>query len=161
NYNGFFLGLLGNGNATFQTTPQSLPNPDDVADVYVRDLDLDSRDDYIVTSWLGSGAMVALQTGGYKNCKPPSSANPAAKICSPVNGATVTSPVQIRAAGNSPEGIVQLQVWIDGVKRVVRWSDQLNKDRKSTRLNSSHVKISYAVFCLKKKNIIKAYTNHI
>src|SRR5436309_10935533 len=26
-----------------------------------------------------------------------------------------------------------------------------NKDRKSTRLNSSHVKISYAVFCLKKK----------
>src|SRR5690606_40306982 len=27
----------------------------------------------------------------------------------------------------------------------------LLKDRKSTRLNSSHVKISYAVFCLKKK----------
>src|SRR5690606_41960351 len=29
------------------------------------------------------------------------------------------------------------------------------QDRKSTRLNSSHVKISYAVFCLKKK---KTYT---
>src|SRR5437868_11889182 len=28
-------------------------------------------------------------------------------------------------------------------------------DRKSTRLNSSHVSISYAVFCLKKKKIIK------
>src|SRR5690606_40611479 len=27
-------------------------------------------------------------------------------------------------------------------------------DRKSTRLNSSHVKISYAVFCLKKKTTI-------
>src|SRR5690606_41417183 len=27
----------------------------------------------------------------------------------------------------------------------------LEEDRKSTRLNSSHVKISYAVFCLKKK----------
>src|SRR5690606_40324702 len=27
----------------------------------------------------------------------------------------------------------------------------LSRDRKSTRLNSSHVKISYAVFCLKKK----------
>src|SRR5690606_41865776 len=27
-----------------------------------------------------------------------------------------------------------------------------NLDRKSTRLNSSHVKISYAVFCLKKKS---------
>src|SRR5690606_39541172 len=28
---------------------------------------------------------------------------------------------------------------------------RLLRDRKSTRLNSSHVKISYAVFCLKKK----------
>src|SRR3712207_8311973 len=27
------------------------------------------------------------------------------------------------------------------------------EDRKSTRLNSSHANISYAVFCLKKKNI--------
>src|SRR5207302_10211085 len=30
-------------------------------------------------------------------------------------------------------------------------------DRKSTRLNSSHVKISYAVFCLKKKKIKKIH----
>src|SRR5690554_7137122 len=29
------------------------------------------------------------------------------------------------------------------------------EDRKSTRLNSSHVRISYAVFCLKKKKKIK------
>src|SRR5690349_22880246 len=29
------------------------------------------------------------------------------------------------------------------------------RDRKSTRLNSSHVEISYAVFCLKKKRISK------
>src|SRR5690606_41635386 len=29
---------------------------------------------------------------------------------------------------------------------------ELEGDRKSTRLNSSHVKISYAVFCLKKKS---------
>src|SRR5690554_7195962 len=29
------------------------------------------------------------------------------------------------------------------------------RDRKSTRLNSSHVRISYAVFCLKKKKIIR------
>src|SRR3989442_10805412 len=28
-------------------------------------------------------------------------------------------------------------------------------DRKSTRLNSSHVRISYAVFCLKKKTVYK------
>src|SRR5947209_17214611 len=28
-------------------------------------------------------------------------------------------------------------------------------DRKSTRLNSSHANISYAVFCLKKKNLLR------
>src|SRR5690606_39819192 len=31
------------------------------------------------------------------------------------------------------------------------WTQAVGIDRKSTRLNSSHVKISYAVFCLKKK----------
>src|SRR5690625_7684656 len=33
-------------------------------------------------------------------------------------------------------------------------------DRKSTRLNSSHVAISYAVFCLKKKNNRRIRSNH-
>src|SRR5690348_17466606 len=33
------------------------------------------------------------------------------------------------------------------------------RDRKSTRLNSSHPSISYAVFCLKKKKKSKTYTN--
>src|SRR5439155_3638620 len=31
------------------------------------------------------------------------------------------------------------------------------RDRKSTRLNSSHVAISYAVFCLKKKKLTRVY----
>src|SRR5438477_2722470 len=46
--------------------------------------------------------------------------------------------------------------------------EQLSKDRKSTRLNSSHMSISYAVFCLKKKkkkqrhkNAIQDRTTHI
>src|SRR3712207_8586270 len=34
------------------------------------------------------------------------------------------------------------------------------QDRKSTRLNSSHANISYAVFCLKKKKIIKNSISH-
>src|SRR5439155_11406126 len=34
------------------------------------------------------------------------------------------------------------------------------RDRKSTRLNSSHVAISYAVFCLKKKNITLIHTHN-
>src|SRR5439155_16194261 len=36
-------------------------------------------------------------------------------------------------------------------KPAQRLGDLLQADRKSTRLNSSHVAISYAVFCLKKK----------
>src|SRR5690625_6054021 len=38
-----------------------------------------------------------------------------------------------------------------GSVRMVQMSWTI-RDRKSTRLNSSHVAISYAVFCLKKKN---------
>src|SRR6266496_6242175 len=34
-------------------------------------------------------------------------------------------------------------------------------DRKSTRLNSSHVEISYAVFCLKKKNMQITYSRFL
>src|SRR3989442_4034144 len=38
---------------------------------------------------------------------------------------------------------------------VLHWSmPQALGDRKSTRLNSSHVRISYAVFCLKKKKTL-------
>src|SRR3712207_8320671 len=35
-----------------------------------------------------------------------------------------------------------------------RQADLPRRDRKSTRLNSSHANISYAVFCLKKKKIV-------
>src|SRR3712207_7448796 len=38
---------------------------------------------------------------------------------------------------------------------------QILQDRKSTRLNSSHANISYAVFCLKKKKIINNSNNDI
>src|SRR5258707_9332399 len=38
-----------------------------------------------------------------------------------------------------------------------RIADRGCQDRKSTRLNSSHANISYAVFCLKKKKISIAY----
>src|SRR5436309_3940038 len=43
--------------------------------------------------------------------------------------------------------------WIEYYdKNMVRLTrEEQSLDRKSTRLNSSHVKISYAVFCLKKK----------
>src|SRR3712207_8314766 len=52
--------------------------------------------------------------------------------------------------------LVQQHLGNDGVPDVVG-------DRKSTRLNSSHANISYAVFCLKKKTrqFSFSYTQHI
>src|SRR3712207_1762716 len=48
---------------------------------------------------------------------------------------------------------------VDGVPRTLRLDELVRyyvlQDRKSTRLNSSHANISYAVFCLKKKKIYK------
>src|SRR2546426_5002924 len=38
-----------------------------------------------------------------------------------------------------------------------RFQSAAEIDRKSTRLNSSHLVISYAVFCLKKKNSVPAF----
>src|SRR5437763_13192258 len=46
---------------------------------------------------------------------------------------------------------------VGGRRRVADWRRQ-QQDRKSTRLNSSHRCISYAVFCLKKKK--KQYVEH-
>src|SRR3712207_8248718 len=51
----------------------------------------------------------------------------------------------------APPPIIEILVvvWCGCLKGLV-----FTKDRKSTRLNSSHANISYAVFCLKKKKII-------
>src|SRR5690349_23661964 len=46
-------------------------------------------------------------------------------------------------------GVHAVGIDLDGSDGVGR---EVPGDRKSTRLNSSHVEISYAVFCLKKKN---------
>src|SRR5438132_5693475 len=45
----------------------------------------------------------------------------------------------------------------------IKNSEIRRRDRKSTRLNSSHTVISYAVFCLKKKNkiITNAHTTEV
>src|SRR5690606_42012222 len=49
--------------------------------------------------------------------------------------------------GRSEQASLRFEPAHAGARRGVRYAP----DRKSTRLNSSHVKISYAVFCLKKK----------
>src|SRR2546430_10645091 len=44
-----------------------------------------------------------------------------------------------------------------GERRRRIWAAEPRQDRKSTRLNSSHSQISYAVFCLKKKKKASSY----
>src|SRR5690606_40406878 len=46
---------------------------------------------------------------------------------------------------------VEKDILHQGIDRDIPIEQGVGVDRKSTRLNSSHVKISYAVFCLKKK----------
>src|SRR5438067_10103764 len=61
-------------------------------------------------------------------------------------------------------GSIEIAVSRDGAGLAVTIADHgagiPDEDRKSTRLNSSHVSISYAVFCLKKKKqIIYSYVS--
>src|SRR5258707_8508474 len=51
--------------------------------------------------------------------------------------------------GSEPQDEMNMNVWR------LRASGGRRQDRKSTRLNSSHANISYAVFCLKKENATK------
>src|SRR2546427_2307236 len=60
---------------------------------------------------------------------------------------------RIADAGLTVESAIGFPQWI------VDDDTQRAKDRKSTRLNSSHSQISYAVFCLKKKKKTKLVLN--
>src|SRR5256885_4562746 len=63
---------------------------------------------------------------------------------------------QVRAGGHPTVGTCKtLDHSLSGVvsRSESQRQGQHGIDRKSTRLNSSHLVISYAVFCLKKKNI--------
>src|SRR3712207_7890852 len=53
----------------------------------------------------------------------------------------------------APELLAELAAELENVVAVKQANNDELADRKSTRLNSSHANISYAVFCLKKKKI--------
>src|SRR5207302_9917306 len=56
-----------------------------------------------------------------------------------------------RAGGRNRHAELRLHIGRRELHRRHAVPGAVRQDRKSTRLNSSHVKISYAVFCLKKK----------
>src|SRR3712207_9254417 len=59
--------------------------------------------------------------------------------------------IAIGDLGNPAARKFDLEAWLPGQERFRELTSCSNTDRKSTRLNSSHANISYAVFCLKKK----------
>src|SRR5437867_9573715 len=65
---------------------------------------------------------------------------------------TVSRTARYFTLGESPRGVEEVWFACHGYAQLAgRFLEKLRVDRKSTRLNSSHRTISYAVFCLKKK----------
>src|SRR2546429_3819448 len=64
------------------------------------------------------------------------------------------SPVVPGQLGRGQRLHARLSIFLSGSRVEGRSDRPLQRDRKSTRLNSSHGYISYAVFCLKKKKIM-------
>src|SRR2546426_4446349 len=90
----------------------------------------------VITSETGSYRMPALPVGEYE-------------VTAELSGFKQ----QVRRGvtlGVAQEAVVNLTLDVGDLKEQITVTEEA--DRKSTRLNSSHLVISYAVFCLKKKN---------
>src|SRR5205814_9056756 len=103
--------------------PYSLPHPQPLSFPTRRSSDL--------TSFRGSGAPPVPSPAWPQSPSPPASPPGAPTAGRPPPAPTATPPASGRSTSSFPS----------------------TTDRKSTRLNSSHLGISYAVFCWKKKNI--------
>src|SRR3712207_8340414 len=66
-------------------------------------------------------------------------------------GRTVLEWIVERCMAETRRLLLETDLTVEEVGRRVGYGDAGYLDRKSTRLNSSHANISYAVFCLKKK----------
>src|ERR1039458_10454278 len=99
----------------------------------------------------GGGARAAYQVGVLKAIRdllPDQAKNPFPILCGTSAGAINAAVLAIHA-NHFRHGVgYLLEVWENFHVENVYHADP---DRKSTRLNSSHLGISYAVFCLKKK----------
>ena len=69
------------------------------------------------TGWDGSlqKKSFALTVGGQQSCTAPSGYG--VNVCSPVNGSSVGSPVQVTATAKIAGTLARMEVWVDGVKK--------------------------------------------
>src|SRR5690349_12740753 len=106
---------------------------------------MEFRPYYLAREWVKRGHRVKIVAASYAHLR---SVQP--QVDAPIKEENIDGVDYIWIRTNQYQG--------NGLKRILTmvsftWSLYFRLgDRKSTRLNSSHVEISYAVFCLKKKN---------
>src|SRR2546426_7000438 len=108
-------------------------------DFLIRGLSRGSPEDRRLRSWLATGEPVGISAVSWVEF-----------LCGPAHAGDVE--LAIRIVGEplpflGDDGPLSARLFNLGGRR----RGSLGEDRKSTRLNSSHLVISYAVFCLKKK----------
>src|SRR5256886_8517610 len=110
----------------------------------------------LVIAEVSSEVVLTCSGGGEKRIRPaPFRETGSGWFLSP-SGWLLTNAHVVSAARNPPAWVADQQA-----RRAVREAcGELSPDRKSTRLNSSHSQISYAVFCLKKKKNKKTKAHH-
>src|SRR6266498_2245824 len=106
---------------------------------------MSSADRLSVLAQLGIVPRTLDRPSGHSDVAEPASVQPG------VNAAGRDQFVVTAALDDAPPVEHEDRLGALGGRQPMRDGDRRPADRKSTRLNSSHVRISYAVFCLKKK----------
>jgi hypothetical protein len=127
NFGGGIAYALGKGDGTLGTQYELSGADNNASGFVARDVNLDSRPDVLVPTWMGNGFAFGVNTNAYTNCAPPDSSKLQAKICSPANNSNVSNPIAVRGAGNSPIGVKRLEIWVDGNKMAEELNNQIAK----------------------------------
>jgi len=99
-------------------------------DMLARDINFDSRKDVVISTSdaIGddyAGIFTLMNNSPRANCNSPDARNLAINVCAPFSTAAVLSPVTVQVVANAPAGVKRVEVWVDGVKPLQSWSDQI------------------------------------
>ncbi len=127
NFGGGIQYAQGKGDGTLGSQYELVGADNNPSGIVVRDINLDSRPDVLIPTWMGNGFTYGIDTSAEVNCAPPDSSKLQAKICTPSNNGNVSNPITVRGAGNAPIGVKRLEIWVDGKKLNEELNDQIAK----------------------------------